>query len=213
MRYRLVALLLVPALGAGIALYRRGSPQPPGTLRSAVSVGHLSKASQNILEGAKLQAEQRAVYNASYMRIAYPNGDVPITQGACTDVVIRALRRAGFDLQKLIHEDMQKRWSDYPRKGDAPDSNIDHRRVPNQICFFKKYGRELTTSVESDDLKHWQPGDFVYWKAYGRDHTGVVSDAIGPSGYPMVIHNIGECIEEDCLTAWPIVGHYRYPKA
>ncbi|MEA2552159.1 MAG: uncharacterized protein QOJ65_335 [Fimbriimonadaceae bacterium] len=203
---------LVPLTIAGGIWYKRETPKPAGTLSSGVTVGTHKLAWENIVEGAKQQARDGAAYDASYVRIAYPNGDLPIAQGACTDVVIRALRHAGYDLQQLIHEDMRARFSEYPRRGLTTDSNIDHRRIPNQIAYFKKYGQSLTKQVNRNTLAEWQPGDIVYWNAYGRDHTGVVSDSVDPDGKPMVVHNIAGCTEEPCLTRWPIVGHYRFPR-
>lgn len=138
-------------------------------------------------------------------------GDVPIDRGACTDVIVRALRHAGYDLQALIHEDMETHLKDYPRHGATPDSNIDHRRVPNQMYFFSKFGQTLPIAVTAQTLATWKPGDFVYWSPSGGEHTGVISDNLDPSGVPMVIHNWNGCREEDCLTRWPIVGHYRFP--
>lgn len=153
-------------------------------------------------------------YDASYVKISYPNGDVPAGEGACTDVVIRSLRAAGVDLQKLIHEDMARDFGRYPDpwKLGHTDKNIDHRRVPNHITFLEKYGQSLPVGTSGKDLKTWLPGDIVYWKMDGnRWHTGIISDGIGPSGYPMVIHNAFQCIEQDYLTNWPIIGHFRYP--
>lgn len=153
-------------------------------------------------------------YNASYKKISYPGGDVPAGEGACTDVVIRALRAAGVDLQKLIHEDMSRDFGRYPDpwKLGRTDKNIDHRRVPNHMTFLKKYGTSLPLGTSGDDLKTWLPGDIVYWKMDGRRwHTGIITDGIGPSGHPMVIHNALQCIEQDYLTNWPIIGHFRYP--
>jgi uncharacterized protein YijF (DUF1287 family) len=124
-------------------------------------------------------------------------------------------RRAGYDLQQLIHEDTEQHFSDYPQKWGAsgPDTNIDHRRVPNQMCFFERYGRSLTRRVARWTLDEWQPGDIVYWKLEGgRDHCGIVSDKRNRRGIPYVIHNLSGCAEEDRLTDWKIVGHYRYPK-
>lgn len=169
---------------------------------------------QKIVEGAKIQAREGAAYTTGYFRIGYPNGDLDRDEGVCTDVVIRALRHAGYDLQKLIHEDMRTRFASYPRRERRPDSNIDHRRCPNQIWFFKSYGKTLTNKVDATTLKHWKPGDIVYWKLTGSnlDHTGVLSDKTNAHGEPYVIHNLGRCAEEDVLTSWKIVGHYRYPK-
>lgn len=170
-------------------------------------------AATKVLQGAKIQAREGAAYTVGYFRIGYPNGDIDRNKGVCTDVVIRALRHAGYDLQKLIHEDMRTRFKTYPRREKRPDSNIDHRRCPNQIWFFKTYGKTLTNKVDASTMKHWRAGDIVYWKLpSGLDHTGVVSDRKNSRGEPYVIHNLGQCAEEDVLTSWKIVGHYRYPK-
>ncbi len=128
-------------------------------------------------------------------------------------MVIRAYRCAGFDLQKLIHQDISAYWSAYPRYSGnpRPDSNIDQRRVPNQAVFFRRHGASLTCSKASSAA--WRPGDIVDWKLpNGRDHTGVLTDKRDPQGFPFVIHNIGSGpIEEDVLRSWKISGHYRYP--
>jgi len=166
-----------------------------------------------IVLGARIQASEAATYTPGYFKIGYPKGDLPRGKGVCTDVVIRALRHAGYDLQKLIHEDMRKRFASYPRRERRPDSNIDHRRCPNQVWFFKKYGRSLTVKVSPETLAQWKPGDIVYWKLdNGLDHTGVLTDRRNSNGEPWVVHNLSRCMEEDVLTAWKIVGHYRYPK-
>ncbi len=182
-----------------------------------VTLGHAqvatSRTATKILEGAKIQAREGATYTVGYFKIGYPNGDIDRNKGVCTDVVIRALRHAGYDLQRLIHEDMGKRFNTYPRREKSRDRNIDHRRCPNQIWFFKTYGKTLTNKVSAETLRHWQPGDIVYWKLdSGLDHTGVISDRKNSRGEPYVIHNLGRCAEEDVLMAWKIVGHYRYPK-
>ncbi|MCC7230130.1 MAG: DUF1287 domain-containing protein [Fimbriimonadaceae bacterium] len=166
-----------------------------------------------IVEGAMVQAREAASYTTGYFQITYPNGDLPRSKGVCTDVVIRALRHAGFDLQVLIHQDMARRFSTYPRRERRPDSNIDHRRCPNQAWFFRTYGTTLTNKVAPETLKHWKPGDIVYWKLdNGLDHTGVLTSRTNDRGEPYVVHNLGRCAEEDVLTSWKIVGHYRYPK-
>jgi len=187
-----------------------------GTLAAAylltVAQTNVSAASK-IVAGAKIQAKEAAVYTTGYYKISYPDGDIERSKGVCTDVVIRALRHAGYDLQSLIHRDMQKRFKTYPRREKQPDWNIDHRRCPNQIWYFKTYGKTLTNLVTADTLKHWRPGDIVYWKLdSGLDHTGVLSDRRNQNGIPLVIHNLGRCAEEDVLQDWKIVGHYRFPK-
>jgi uncharacterized protein len=168
---------------------------------------------EKIVNGAKMEARRRVSYDAAYVSIPYPNGDVPADRGACTDVVIRALRNAGYDLQKLIYEDKLRNPGAYPRYSiRRADHNIDHRRVPNHIAFFRRHGTELPTSVDGEAAATWKPGDIVYWKfSNNLDHTGVVSNDLNDQGLPLVIHNCNEARQEDCLTAWRIVGHFRYP--
>lgn len=167
------------------------------------------------LARAKLEASRHVSYDASYKKLGYPGGDVPETVGACTDVLIRSLRAAGLDLQKVIHEDMLAHPDLYRAglKTGKTDTNIDHRRVPNHISYFKHVGDPLTLTMVAD-AKHadaWLPGDLVYWKLpfSNHDHCGVVSDRIGPSGLPMVIHNLANAVEEDCLSSWRIQAHFR----
>ena len=130
-------------------------------------------------------------------------------------MVIRAFRHAGIDLQQLIHEDMRENFHLYPDNWglNAPDTNIDHRRVPNQMLFFERFGTTLSLQVEGH-LQEWEWGDVVYWRfANGREHCGVISDRTRRDGVPLVIHNAGIAREENCLQRWEIIGHFRYPKA
>jgi uncharacterized protein YijF (DUF1287 family) len=160
------------------------------------------------------RAQVGTSYDASYVRLDYPGGDVPRDRGACTDVIVRALRAVGHDLQRLIHEDAKRDLRQYPRiqSSGRIDRNIDHRRVPNQNRFFQRYGKTLTRVVTPSTRKHWQPGDIVTWKFdNGLDHTGIISDRLNARGWPLVIHNLGGCAEEDVLTKWKITGHFRYP--
>lgn len=169
---------------------------------------------EQVAVGAREQARARATYDASYQAIAYPGGDVPQDRGACTDVVVRAFRRAGIDLQKLIHEDMKRNFRLYPQLWglSGPDPNIDHRRTQNQMTFFRRFGKSLPLSVEGDALAAWRPGDIVYWQfPNGGQHTGIISDRVNRDGLPLVIHNAWICQEEDVLTRWEIIGHFRYP--
>jgi uncharacterized protein YijF (DUF1287 family) len=166
-----------------------------------------------ILLGARSEVTNGTRYDASYVSIDYPAGDVDPDAGACTDVVIRAFRHAGIDLQQLIHEDMRENFQLYPDNWGlkAPDPNIDHRRVPNQMLFFERFGTALTLQVE-DHLQEWRWGDVVYWRFVdGREHCGVISDRTGRDGVPLVIHNAGIAREENCLQRWEIIGHFRYP--
>lgn len=174
-----------------------------------------SPVAARILAGAKAQIGTR--YDASYREIAYPMGDVNSSRGACTDVVIRALRSAGYDLQQRVHQDMLARWNAYPKTWglSAPNANIDHRRVPNQMVYFRRYGRALPLDASGQNLQSWQPGDIVYWNTGNasntRLHTGIVSDTRDARGLPFVVHNGSVCLEDDALDRWPIIGHFRFP--
>jgi hypothetical protein len=168
-----------------------------------------------ILAGAKSQIGD--AYDANYRTIAFPGGDVKPGRGACTDVVVRALRKGGYDLQALMHADMKQNFGAYPRNWGLtkPNTDIDHRRVPNQMTFLRRHGRELSPSVRGAALKQWQPGDVVYWNSSGTLrqmlHTGIVSNRRNARGIPFVIHNGWQCVEQDDLTRWPIIGHFRFP--
>ena len=167
-----------------------------------------------IVNGAKAEARRGVRYDPCYVRISYPGGDVPAGRGACTDVVIRALRSAGYDLQRLIHEDMRRKPSAYRGAyGHAgSDANIDHRRVRNQMVFFRRHGRELSRLTTGPAAATWKPGDIVCWRLdSGLDHCGVLSSERNAQGLPLVIHNLSVATQEDCLTAWQITGHFRYP--
>jgi len=153
-------------------------------------------------------------YDPAYVRIAYPGGDVPSTTGVCTDEVIRAYRAVGIDLQKEVHEDMAVNFGLYPGRWrwlrKAPDSNIDHRRVPNLMVFFSRKGEALPITNRADD---YSPGDLVTWDlGGGLTHIGMVVDKKGLlSRRYMIVHNIGQGPKmEDVLFDWKITGHYRY---
>jgi uncharacterized protein YijF (DUF1287 family) len=153
-------------------------------------------------------------YDPAYVRLAYPNGDVPADTGVCTDEVIRAYRAVGIDLQKEVHEDMAANFSAYPSRQrwgrTSPDANIDHRRVPNLMVFFSRKGEALPITQRAND---YQPGDLVTWDlGGGMTHIGVVVDekALLSRRY-MIVHNIGRGPKmEDVLFDWKITGHYRY---
>jgi len=189
MRQTLVVLAFVLAASAAFA--------EPATLVSA----------------ARQQTRMVVTYDGSYQRIGYPLGDVPATRGVCTDVVIRAYRAIGIDLQVLVHEDMRANFKSYPRLWglSEPDPNIDHRRVPN----LQKFLERASATVASTDsaAAAFLPGDLVTWLLPGNvPHIGIVSDRrASDTGRLLVIHNIGPGpMEEDVLFAYPITGHYRY---
>jgi len=151
-------------------------------------------------------------YDGRYVRIPYPGGDVPGDTGVCTDVVIRSYRVAGIDLQKEVHEDMRAAFDAYPKIWglNRPDSNIDHRRVPNLAKFFERKGEKFAVTF---DPMQYAVGDLVTWDLGGGvPHIGIVVDRRSADGKrPMVVHNIGAGPKlEDVLFAWKITGHYRY---
>jgi uncharacterized protein len=164
-----------------------------------------------LVESARKQIGTTVIYDPAYVRLVYPNGDVPVERGVCTDVVIRALRDSRkMDLQKLISEDMAARFSAYPKKWarTQPDKNIDHRRVPNLQTFFAKNSISLALTKNAEDYK---AGDIVTSMLPGNlPHIMIVSDKHSSAGAPYVIHNIGNGTqEENSLFAYPLTGHYR----
>jgi hypothetical protein len=172
-----------------------------------------SAISQNLSKAAIELTKDEVVYDPSYVVIDYPNGDVPAHTGVCTDVIIRAYRKLGIDLQKLVHEDMKKNFKKYPQNWGlkAPDKNIDHRRVPNLMTFFKRFGEE---KLKSKNAKDYLPGDIVCWDLGGGiTHIGIVinrKSKIDSKRY-LIVHNIGNGQEmSDCLFSYKIIGHYRY---
>lgn len=155
--------------------------------------------------------DENIVYTPDYVSIKYPNGDVPAKTGVCSDVVIRAYRKLGIDLQKEVHEDMKANFSKYPTKWGLKktDTNIDHRRVPNLEVFFERKGKKLTVSKNASDYK---TGEMVTWMIGGKlPHIGIVTHKKSSNGNPMIVHNVGGGqVAEDCLFSWEIVGHYLF---
>ena len=157
---------------------------------------------------------QSVKYDPSYFSISYPNGDIPANLGVCTDVIIRAYRKLGIDLQKEVHEDMKENFRLYPNNWGMkkPDSNIDHRRVPNLMVFFSRHGEVLNISNKPEDYK---PGDIVCWNLRGGiTHIGFVVNKKSRNGKRyLIVHNIGAGqVIEDCLFEYKIIGHYKYKK-
>ena len=167
-----------------------------------------------LADSALALTKQQVQYDPSYFRIGYPNGDIPSNKGVCSDVVIRAYRKLGIDLQKEVHEDMKSDFDKYPKKWklSRPDTNIDHRRVPNLMTFFSSHGTIKKISQEPND---YQPGDIVCWDlGNGMTHIGIVSNKKSKDKQRnLIIHNIGEGqVLEDCLFKFKIIGHYSYKK-
>jgi len=156
--------------------------------------------------------KDKVVYDPTYFSIPYPNGDVPANKGVCTDVIIRAYRKVGVDLQKEVHLDMKKHFALYPKIWGlkSTDKNIDHRRVPNLMTFFERKDGEKEISQDAAD---YLPGDIVCWNLGGAiTHIGIVVDQKSADGLRnLIVHNIGAGqVVEDCLFKYKIIGHYRY---
>jgi len=180
---------------------------------SAIAQTDTVALGKHIAEAAFKQVGATVSYDPGYTRIPYPGGDVPMERGVCTDVVIRALRANGYDLQKLVHEDLVKNFKQYPHLWNlpGPDTNIDHRRVPNLQTFFTRHGMQLPVPKTGADV---DPGDFIVWRLPVSKllHIGVVSTRFTPDHTrPLMIHNIGHgAQEEDVLFAFDIIAHYRW---
>jgi uncharacterized protein YijF (DUF1287 family) len=164
-----------------------------------------------LVAAARAQIGVTLFYDPSYQQIAYPMGDVPIERGVCSDVVIRAFRTVGMDLQQELHRDMTRHFAAYPKNWNlvGPDRNIDHRRVPNLGTWFRRRGYALPVS---EDATEYRPGDIVTWiLSGGQPHVGIVSDRRSKDGArPLVIHNIGwGAREDDALLDYRITGHFR----
>ena len=180
----------------------------------AVASSEQQQFLQKLVEAALERTHHSVRYDPAYVRIPYPNGDVPAETGVCTDEVIRAYRAVGVDLQKEVHEDMLHNFSAYPNQRRwllaHTDTNIDHRRVPNLMTFFARKGERLPVSARSED---YFPGDLVTWDLGGNvPHIGiVVNRKSARTGRYLVVHNIGRGPQmEDVLFNWKITGHYRY---
>lgn len=170
--------------------------------------------SARLISAAERQVGVTVIYDPAYVRLAYPGGDVPRERGVCTDVVVRAYRDGlGLDLQKLVHEDMKRAFSAYPRTWGLarPDPNIDHRRVPNLEAFFRRKGAALAFAGPAD----FRPGDLVTQRLPGNlPHIGVVTHRRARSGRLLVAHNVGAGTRvEDVLAEWPLHGRFRFAPA
>lgn len=175
---------------------------------------HDTSFSRKLSEAALELTQDKVTYDPAYRSIPYPNGDVPKDKGVCTDVVIRAYRKLGIDLQKEVHEDMKANFSKYPNRWGLtkPDTNIDHRRVPNLEVFFQRKGQKIAVTQNAADYK---TGHLVTWMLNGKlPHIGIVSHKKSADGKrPLIVHNVGGGqVLEDCLFSYPIVGHFRYVK-
>lgn len=168
---------------------------------------------KDLLAAARQQIGVTLLYDPRYVRLPFPGGDLPMDRGVCTDVIVRALRRArGIDLQLEINRDLKSHWNAYPHRTrwrlTKPDPNIDHRRVPNLMIYFQRQGATLPLSRIPQD---YRAGDVVAWDLGGGVlHIGIVSDRVSPGGVPLIVHNIGSGVrEEDILFRYSVIGRYR----
>jgi uncharacterized protein YijF (DUF1287 family) len=175
----------------------------------AAAQDHAAETRKRLAAAAEAQVGVTLVYDPAYVRLTYPGGDVPRERGVCADVVVRAFRAIGVDLQVTLHDDMSRHFPDYPQLWGlrGPDANIDHRRVPNLMTFFHRQGKELGPAAS------FEAGDVVAWRlTNGLNHIGLVARGRVPGGSePLVVHNIGQGAQiEDVLHAFVIIGHYRW---
>lgn len=225
-RFALPFCLLAAAAAAGGCSASRGDARAgraggaqaatPQTARQSDPRPRPSSGSpllDRLSDAAVARTSQQVRYDPTYFVIDYPGGDVPAEVGVCTDEVIRSYRAVGVDLQRLVHEDMKENFALYPRKWGLkkPDTNIDHRRVPNLMVFFERQGAARPVT---DDARDYKPGDVVTWDlSGGLTHIGVVVAVPSESDENrlQIVHNIGAGPKmEDVLFAWKITGHYRF---
>ncbi|SFL27246.1 DUF1287 domain-containing protein [Lysobacter sp. cf310] len=212
LRYAAVALLA--AACAACADRSSDSPAQPAAAQAPAAAppapARASAPTHPLVRAARAQVGVVRYYDPAYVRLDYPGGDVAADRGVCTDVVIRALRAQGLDLQQAVHEDMRANFARYPQSWGArgTDRSIDHRRVPNLRRWFERQGWQQTVSDRAVD---YRPGDLVTWDlGGGTPHIGIVSDRKGWRGNPLILHNIARGTEEgDLLFAYEITGHYR----
>jgi len=214
----LLAIILITASACS-----SGAPIAPTPTARAVNTITPTRAPTERARGATTLGERIAlaaedqvgvttIYDPQYVRLAYPNGDVPPERGVCTDVIVRAFRAIGVDLQVRVNEDMRKNFSVYPKDWGltAPDPNIDHRRVQNLTTYFERMGKRVRAIDADEDFK---PGDIVAWQLSGwMQHIGIVAlDRVPGTNRHYIVHNIGAGTrKEDVLRSYTIIGHYRW---
>lgn len=187
-------------------------PSPPTPTKRPTRSVQPTDAGSRIAFAAEDQVGVTTIYDSSYVALAYPNGDVPLERGVCTDVIVRAFRAIGVDLQVRVYEDMKKNFSVYPKDWglSAPNPNIDHRRVQNLTTYFTRMGKQIKSDYADEVFK---PGDVVAWQLSGwMQHIGIVAmDVIPGTNRHYIIHNVGSGThKEDALRYFTIIGQYRW---
>lgn len=215
MKKNLLLIFLICLTVSSCAQNRNENDSTSNAVNTIDEYAHIDSFFMKLSDAAISIIDRRIVYDPAYVRIPYPNGDVAADRGVCTDVIIRAYRKLGIDLQKEVHEDMKANFSKYPNKKmwglNSTDTNIDHRRVPNLQVFFNRKGKEKPITQNPDD---YLPGDIVTWiLPNGMTHIGIVvarksnTDKVTP----LIVHNIGGGqVLQNCLFAWKITGHYSF---
>ena len=209
------ALTLRPQWGQVVRAYTT-KPVAPIPVDDSHAFAHAAGWAKKLIAAAETQIGKTLSYDPAYTQIAYPGGDVPIERGVCTDVIIRAYREGlGVDLQKLVHEDMAANFSKYPHKWGLtnPDSNIDHRRVPNLQTFFARQNSSVPLSLDGKD---YRPGDVITMNLPGNlTHIALVTQRpTADAQRPLCVHNIGAGARlDDTLFAFELTGHYRFNPA
>jgi uncharacterized protein YijF (DUF1287 family) len=212
-RFLVVVCLLLISLAGCQRSERRAQATviPPPTIAKPLPANSSPQLKQ-FIEAAVEQSKITTGYDPSWVKIDYPNGDVPAETGVCSDVVVRAFRKAGIDLQQEVHEDMIRAWADYPKKWGAKgtDTSIDHRRVLNLMTWLNRQRKSLPITQDRAD---YLPGDVVAWDlSEGLEHIGILTNVSSEADqHYLIVHNIGAGARiEDVLLTWKIVGHYRY---
>ena len=169
---------------------------------------------ERLVQAAMERTKLAVRYEPAYVRLDYPNGDVPANTGVCTDEIVRSYRALGFDLQQLVHEDMKRAFAAYPKIWGlkSTDKNIDHRRVPNLQTYFKRRGASLPVTQNAADYK---PGDLITCTVPPHlPHIAIVVPALDGGATPWIVHNIGQGPQcENRLFEFPLTGHYRFHPA
>lgn len=184
--------------------------------REIITIENPDSFAEKLSNAAISIIDSEVVYTPDYVKLKYPNGDVPAKTGVCTDVIIRAYRKLNIDLQKEVHEDMKANFKLYPNLEKwglkTTDKNIDHRRVPNLEVFFGRKGTTLSISQNAGDYK---TGEIVTWMINDKlPHIGIVTHLKSEDGKRnLIVHNVGSGqVLEDCLFSYTIVGHFQYGK-
>lgn len=216
-RFRFVLpLLIISTTSVACARTSGGETSFRLMTLSSDTISFANDSARLLIEALQVQFDSTRSYDPSYVDIDYPGGDVPLSTGVCADVVVRAFRSLGIDLQVKMHEDMKRSFGKYPKIWglSKPDRNIDHRRVANQMVFFERMEKEIPLADSGKQTAaDFRPGDIVAWMLPGNlYHIGIVTHIRSShSGNPVVAHNIGGGAQlHDCLFAWEIIGHYRW---